>query len=302
MKDNGHLHTERVLGSGWPVTMTHSQDDQIEISEKYVRGQLAPQDRQAFEEHFFGCDECFQQVQMTERFVAGMYRAADTGKLPPYSLDARGNGQFFAWPNWARLSFATTALASVILAASIGWLLFYRMPRLRNDLALERQAREQDSQQLKTTGQQLDAERQERAKLETQLEQARREKESARPPDDQIAMVAEPQGNVPVAILQAERNSNPVATELVLSAEAKSVVLWVEVDANSFESFRLQIFDKDNRLVQGVARLQRNKEGAVSVMIPARLLRPGKYIVKLYGISGRQQLLVGAYQLQSKTE
>ena len=302
MKDNGHLHTERVLGSGWPVTMTHSQDDQIEISEKYVRGQLAPQDRQAFEEHFFGCDECFQQVQMTERFVAGMYRAADTGKLPPYSLDARGNGQFFAWPNWARLSFATTALASVILAASIGWLLFYRMPRLRNDLALERQAREQDSQQLKTTGEQLDAERQERAKLETQLEQARREKESARPPDDQIAMVAEPQGNVPVAILQAERNSNPVATELVLSAEAKSVVLWVEVDANSFESFRLQIFDKDNRLVQGVARLQRNKEGAVSVMIPARLLRPGKYIVKLYGISGRQQLLVGAYQLQSKTE
>ena len=302
MKDNGHLHTERVLGSGWPVTMTHSQDDQIEISEKYVRGQLAPQDRQAFEEHCFGCDECFQQVQMTERFVAGMYRAADTGKLPPYSLDARGNGQFFAWPNWARLSFATTALASVILAASIGWLLFYRMPRLRNDLALERQAREQDSQQLKTTGEQLDAERQERAKLETQLEQARREKESARPPDDQIAMVAEPQGNVPVAILQAERNSNPVATELVLSAEAKSVVLWVEVDANSFESFRLQIFDKDNRLVQGVARLQRNKEGAVSVMIPARLLRPGKYIVKLYGISGRQQLLVGAYQLQSKTE
>jgi len=298
MKGNGHIHTERVLTPGWPVTMTHSQDEQIEISEKYVRGELAPQDRAAFEEHFFVCDECFQQVQMTERFVAGMYQAAETGKLPPYQVDAR----FFWLGNWARFGFAATALASVILAALIVWLLLYQLPHLRNDLAHERQAREQDSQQLKTTADQLDAERQQRAKLETQLEQARREKENVRPPDDQVAMLAEPQGNVPVAILQAERNSNPAATELVLSPEAKSVVLWLEVDASSFESFRLQIFDKDNRLVQDVARLKRNKEGAVSVMIPARSLPPGKYNVKLYGISGRQQLLVGAYQLQSKQQ
>lgn len=63
--------------------MTHQEIEQREIIERYVRDQLAPEEQRAFQEHFFTCDACFEQVQMTERFIAGVRYAAETGLLGP---------------------------------------------------------------------------------------------------------------------------------------------------------------------------------------------------------------------------
>ena len=52
--------------------MLHSQIENEEIIERYVRSQLTPEARRAFEEHFMGCDKCFEKLQTTERFIAGI--------------------------------------------------------------------------------------------------------------------------------------------------------------------------------------------------------------------------------------
>ena len=310
MKGNGHIYTEGEVRPGPPIAMTHSVSEQTEISERYVRGKLAPEEHRAFEEHFFVCDECFQQVQMMERFVGGMRHAAETGKLASPVTEERALGLFASWKNWLSLGFATTAIASLILTATLSWLLLYQLPRMRGELAQERQAREQaeneSRQQLKSTSERLEAERQERARLESQLEQERRahserQADAQRRPsktEDQIAMVTTPQPNVPVAVLQATRDTSSDVTELAVPDRARSVMLWLEVESGRFESFRMQIFTANNRPVQTVAGLKRNTEGALAVSLPAKSLPLGIYTVKLYGVGPQQTELVGSYRLR----
>jgi len=57
--------------------MLHTQIINEEVIERYVRNRLTPEERLAFEEHFFACDECFAKVQETERFVAGVCDAVE---------------------------------------------------------------------------------------------------------------------------------------------------------------------------------------------------------------------------------
>ena len=59
--------------------MNHHEIEQDEIVERYVRHRLAADERLAFQEHYFACDECFAQVQTTARFVAGVRQAARAG-------------------------------------------------------------------------------------------------------------------------------------------------------------------------------------------------------------------------------
>lgn len=43
-----------------------------EVIVEYVEGTLSGDAREAFEAHFFGCDRCFAQLQMTEKLVGAM--------------------------------------------------------------------------------------------------------------------------------------------------------------------------------------------------------------------------------------
>jgi hypothetical protein len=57
--------------------MTHDEVEQREIVELYVRKRLSPEDRGAFQEHFFACDSCFDQIQTMERFTPCATRCRD---------------------------------------------------------------------------------------------------------------------------------------------------------------------------------------------------------------------------------
>jgi hypothetical protein len=136
----------------------------------------------------------------------------------------------------------------------------------------------------------LDNERRERARLENELRQR---------PDgnsnNQPTLLAEALPNVPLVMLEATRDG--ATNELVLPAGAKNVVLWLEVEPSArFESFRLQIYSADNRLVLTIDRLKKNAYGALAASVPASVFQGDKHLVKLYGMN--QQQLLGEYKLQ----
>jgi len=62
--------------------MTHDQISEGTI-ERYVRRELAEEERRSFEEHLLDCPECFEEAQIMERFAAGVRNAARTGSLAP---------------------------------------------------------------------------------------------------------------------------------------------------------------------------------------------------------------------------
>jgi len=274
--------------------MTHQEIEQREVIEDYVRGRLAPEERLAFQEHFFVCDRCFEQVQTMERFVAGVRHAAEAGLLEP-QLAGRAEATVVpVWLNWLRPAFAVTAAAALVLAAAVGWLLLYRVPQLRTELARERQAQEQSQQQdrqsLDQTLAELQRERQQRAELENQLAAARSATQPVPP--------GGPEPNLPLVMLEASREAG-AANQLALTARAKSVVLWIDPGPGAdFGSFRLVVQTPEGQTVQTVEGLRRNSYGALAVSLPAQLFQGASYRLKLYGVSGRPATLVTEYKLQ----
>jgi anti-sigma factor RsiW len=55
--------------------MDHEAAIGMQAAERYVAGQLAAPDRDAFEEHFFSCPECAEEVRWEQIFAANARRA-----------------------------------------------------------------------------------------------------------------------------------------------------------------------------------------------------------------------------------
>src|ERR1041385_1363486 len=128
--------------------LTHSNLKQQEVIERYVRDQLSPEERRAFQEHYFTCGACFAQVEATGRLISGIRDAAASGLLNSTveapALSGRG------WRRWLQPSLAVALSPLLILAATAGWFLLYREPKLREQITREQQLREQaarDNQQ-----------------------------------------------------------------------------------------------------------------------------------------------------------
>jgi hypothetical protein len=108
--------------------MTHHEIAEWELVESYSQGKLSDADSQAFEEHFFTCDECFAEVQAAGNFIAGVRQAAATGRL---SEAPRSRPAFaFAW-----------AAAAVLMVTTV-WAGFFQLPKGRRELERQRAAYE----------------------------------------------------------------------------------------------------------------------------------------------------------------
>lgn len=103
--------------------MTHADVLAHDAVDRYVRGALDPDERAAFEEHYFSCGECFANVQAADALRSAVRAAAEQGDLPP--LDGRAPGGV----RWL-LPYA----ASVVLAAGLGWSMFIERPALQSRL------------------------------------------------------------------------------------------------------------------------------------------------------------------------
>ena len=133
--------------------------------EAYVRRRLNAADTDAFEEHYFQCGQCFEDVQAMEKFIAGIGHASRKGLLnQTYSLRS----------SWLAPAFAFAAAAAVILASGLAFLALIKVP--------EKEAR-----------------------LQAALTQLKESQSRIAELDQRAALESAPQGNVPVVILEASR-------------------------------------------------------------------------------------------------
>ena len=245
--------------------MLHTQIENEEVIERYVRNQLAPEERHAFEEHFFGCEECFEKLQTTERFVAGVRDAADRGLMGEETLSegtqafAAGPGKWFIW------AFAVSACVGIALAAMTGWLFFNQMPKLRG--------------QLQQTSAQLQLQQQTLAQLEQRTSPAE-----------------QPEANVPLVMLQSSRGQE--TTNAVLGSGAKQLIVWVEVGGTRYRNFRMDVYLQPDHLVTSLDNLHPGPYGALSASLPTDQLPTGDFRIKLTGQDPPPASLVAEYRLK----
>jgi len=72
--------------------MDHHKIEQEKIIERYIGGKLTKKEERAFEEHYFGCDQCFDAVKEMEKVIEASQKVAEgvdlikPAKKPAFSL------------------------------------------------------------------------------------------------------------------------------------------------------------------------------------------------------------------------
>jgi hypothetical protein len=90
--------------------MDHQQATESAAVEKYLLDELTPEMRDAFEEHFFDCQECATDLRATAGFMDATKREFQVNPLPKLPVAAK---------NKPRVAFFRPALAWSALAASL---------------------------------------------------------------------------------------------------------------------------------------------------------------------------------------
>lgn len=236
--------------------MTHDEIAADDVIDRYVRGQLDVAASNAFEEHYFECDECFARVEELEALrVAVGHAVADgtlTAEAGPVSTAAPGAHRTApAGPSmvmtWLPLA------ASLALAAGLGWMAFVQMPQLRDQVA----AISADRDQLKGA-----------------LDQAAAK--AAAP----VAPPAAIEANVAMVTLASERGveSTPAVT---IPAGAAHFFVVIDGPPSPNGRGKLDISANGGASLTSVTALVRDANGVWTVSLPAALFSNGTYRFRL---------------------
>jgi hypothetical protein len=106
--------------------MEHDEAVRAQAAERYVAHELSPAERDSFEEHFFDCQECADDVRFEITFAANaraVFREQRTEHRP--APEPRGAGSPGSWVAWLRPrpALAFSFAANFALAAGLGYVL-----------------------------------------------------------------------------------------------------------------------------------------------------------------------------------
>jgi hypothetical protein len=113
--------------------MDHHLAVKSQACEKYLLGELPPDLRDAYEEHYFSCAECATQLRMAAEIVgAGQQIFAQT-PAPAVAAGARIVQESGGWLRWLRPAIAIPALATLLLV--VGYQNLVLIPQLKESRA-----------------------------------------------------------------------------------------------------------------------------------------------------------------------
>lgn len=260
--------------------MNHQQIEQQDIIERYVRHQLSADERHAFEEHYFACDQCFEQVRTTAQFIAAVRHSAKRGVL------AESAAAESWWKAWFKPSLVL-ATAAAVLVVALGYVFLRQTPAPHEEIAREQEQKPQRNDGVTSPATPSPA------PVDVAINHPPRTPEPTNPA----------QTKTPFVLLDAARDVRSGGNQLSLPANAASAKLLIEVEPGSrFDSFQLQLFDANKRPVTSFNGIKANSQGLLIVNLPATLLPNGKFLVKLYGAKGGERELVAEYDLTVRTQ
>ena len=114
--------------------MDHNEAVKNHAAEKYFLGELAGTEREAFEEHFFDCEDCAADVKATAILVDNVREALRTEPELKKSPDRETAG----FLNWWRPAYSFAAVALLLL--TVGYQNFVQIPQLRHESLTQAEA------------------------------------------------------------------------------------------------------------------------------------------------------------------
>jgi hypothetical protein len=111
--------------------MDHSEAVTKKLAESYLLGELTPEQREAYEEHYFSCPECAQDVQAGAMLVANVKEVLREESSLSTTADAVR--EHSGWPSfaWLRPAYAMAAMAALICILAFQNLI--TIPKLKDE-------------------------------------------------------------------------------------------------------------------------------------------------------------------------
>ena len=251
------------------------------LVERYHQGSLPPDEEARFEEHFLGCPECTEQLELARGFQRGLKTMVAEDVAQAAAVQAVVRAGLFAWlARRGRLAQWGLALGALLVVFGLG-ALHSLWPReeatsLEESLAalLARQTYlERDAARIQKLYVDSDAKRRE---LESKLAQA----QASEAPKGLAATVT----NLSVALLTAVRSPGEPAATIDLAKSGDLVALAVDPGAGaSFETYRVTL-SKAGATVFQKSGLKPNALETVMVAFPVTFFAPGDYRLRLEGV------------------
>jgi hypothetical protein len=114
--------------------VTHEQAGQTLAAERYLLDEMSDEQREAFEEHFFVCDECAEDLRaaaaMIQGVKAGDAGTTESGRVLTMPLDRSAMRR----PAWQR-SLAIPWAAAAALACLVTYQALWVVPSLRQEIS-----------------------------------------------------------------------------------------------------------------------------------------------------------------------
>lgn len=111
--------------------MEHVETVRRNTVERYVLGELTASERDAFEEHFFECQECAADVKAMAAFIDNV-RVIMRRDRPARNAAAQKQEKRSGWLGWLQPAYAMAAIAALLLL--IAYQSFIAIPRIKREV------------------------------------------------------------------------------------------------------------------------------------------------------------------------
>jgi hypothetical protein len=115
--------------------MDHTFANETYATERYLLGEMQPEERDEFEEHFFSCRSCGEDIQIGSTLVENaksVFRDEAGGKAPSAARRGLLNGFLsMDWLRWLRLPVTAPAFAALAMAGIVVYQSAVTIPSLK---------------------------------------------------------------------------------------------------------------------------------------------------------------------------
>lgn len=267
--------------------MDHEHIEAESVIDRYVTGRLDGGEADAFEEHLIDCPPCIERVKAAESLKRGLTAvvAEEAAKI-----GVAAGAAALAARRWR----VVRGVAAAVLISGLGVLALDRggeTERLRRELRLAQEAARQGAASSSDT-----------AELEQRLADAEAALAAAGEERRTLAQTLErwqaPAANLPIALLSPLRGADD-AFPVELPRDGRWTGLWIELGGEELAAYRAELFAPDGERVWTGEDLRFNDLGALFLQLPAELLRPGEWTLKVEGVEapGRRPVPVATFRL-----
>src|SRR5215831_9593179 len=98
--------------------MEHNEAIENHTAERYLLHELTEQERDAYEEHFFSCSACAEEIKAASEFMENARKVVQNELLPAHVYgDAVRRSIWGSWLNFRSMLYPIPAAACVLLIA-----------------------------------------------------------------------------------------------------------------------------------------------------------------------------------------